>query len=158
MTPYEGGRISHRREAALIDRRLPPEMRLSWICRSILNSILRLPLVCGSFRPVRCFVKRTNSFAKLVVVCRKRRKGGLPLTSVSRITTDQSLRMKIKRLPNVLALHLKRFKYQENLGRYVKLSYRVPFPTQLRLPNTSDDAEDPDRLYELFAVVVHIGK
>ncbi len=67
-------------------------------------------------------------------------------------------RMKIKRLPNVLALHLKRFKYQENLARYTKLFYRVPFPTQLRIPNTSDDAPNPDRLYELFAVVVHIGK
>jgi ubiquitin C-terminal hydrolase len=66
--------------------------------------------------------------------------------------------MKIKRLPHVLALHLKRFKYQETLGRYTKLFYRVPFPTQLRLPNTSDDTEDPDRLYELFSVVVHIGK
>ncbi|ORY34843.1 hypothetical protein BCR39DRAFT_515103 [Naematelia encephala] len=66
-------------------------------------------------------------------------------------------RMKIKRLPNVLALHLKRFKYQEHLGRYTKLFYRVPFPTQLRLPNTSDDTEDPDRLYELFACVIHIG-
>jgi ubiquitin C-terminal hydrolase len=66
--------------------------------------------------------------------------------------------MKIKRLPNVLALHLKRFKYQENLGRYTKLFYRVPFPLELKLPNTSDDVENPDRLYELFAVVVHIGK
>ncbi|WVF68451.1 hypothetical protein IAT40_003217 [Kwoniella sp. CBS 6097] len=66
-------------------------------------------------------------------------------------------RMKIKRLPNVLALHLKRFKYQEATGRYGKLFYRVPFPTQLRLPNTTDDMDDPDRLYELFSVVVHIG-
>lgn len=66
--------------------------------------------------------------------------------------------MKIKRLPNILALHLKRFKYQESLGRYTKLFYRVPFPLELRLPNTSDDAENPDRLYELFAMIVHIGK
>jgi len=65
--------------------------------------------------------------------------------------------MKIKTLPNVLALHLKRFKYQEELGRYVKLNYRVTFPLQLRLFNTSDDSEDPDRLYELFAIVVHVG-
>ena len=72
--------------------------------------------------------------------------------------TQKIQRLKIKRLPNVLALHLKRFKYQENLGRYTKLFYRVPFPTQLRLPNTSDDSENPDRLYELFSVVVHIGK
>ncbi|KAL7266912.1 hypothetical protein RUND412_010522 [Rhizina undulata] len=66
-------------------------------------------------------------------------------------------RMKIKRLPKVLALHLKRFKYMEHLGRFEKLHYNVPYPYQLRLFNTTDDAEDPDRLYELYAVVVHIG-
>ncbi|CDO68477.1 hypothetical protein BN946_scf184499.g2 [Trametes cinnabarina] len=66
-------------------------------------------------------------------------------------------RMKIKKLPNILALHLKRFKYQEDVGKYIKLAYRVAFPLQLRLFNTVDDAEDPDRLYELFAIVVHIG-
>ncbi|KAJ3861914.1 hypothetical protein EV359DRAFT_15055, partial [Lentinula novae-zelandiae] len=66
-------------------------------------------------------------------------------------------RMKIKKLPNVLALHLKRFKYQEDLNKYIKLSYRVAFPLQLRLFNTVDDAEDADRLYNLFAIVVHLG-
>ncbi|KAL4244242.1 hypothetical protein ABKN59_010461 [Abortiporus biennis] len=66
-------------------------------------------------------------------------------------------RMKIKTLPNILALHLKRFKYQEETGKYIKLAYRVAFPLELRLFNTVDDAEDPDRLYELFGVVVHIG-
>jgi len=43
--------------------------------------------------------------------------------------------MKIKRAPNILALHLKRFKYEEKLNRYVKLPYRVLFPTELRLSN-----------------------
>lgn len=66
-------------------------------------------------------------------------------------------RMRIKKLPRILALHLKRFKYVEQLGKYKKLSYRVVFPLELRLCNTSDDAEDPDRLYALFAVVVHVG-
>ncbi|CAG8496049.1 5441_t:CDS:10 [Ambispora gerdemannii] len=66
-------------------------------------------------------------------------------------------RMKIKKLPNVLALHLKRFKYQEKLQKYIKLSYRVVFPTELRLFNTCEDIEDPDRLYELYAICVHIG-
>ncbi|KAG8687823.1 hypothetical protein FRC08_011751, partial [Ceratobasidium sp. 394] len=66
-------------------------------------------------------------------------------------------RMKIKKLPNILALHLKRFKYQEDVQRYMKLSYRVAFPFELRLFNTVDDAQDPDRLYELFAIVVHVG-
>ncbi|KAF8531505.1 hypothetical protein JB92DRAFT_2691746 [Gautieria morchelliformis] len=66
-------------------------------------------------------------------------------------------RMKIKQLPNVLALHLKRFKYQEDVQKYIKLSYRVAFPFELRLFNTVDDAPNPDRLYQLFAIVVHIG-
>ncbi|KAG8847476.1 hypothetical protein FRB96_001617 [Tulasnella sp. 330] len=109
-------------------------------------------------------------------------------------------RMKIKTLPPILLLHLKRFKYQEDVGRYVKLSYRVAFPFELRLYNNTVDptsppeggnadrgrrstitrhpsgmaldatgatAEakgagsggpgDPELLYTLFAVVVHIG-
>jgi ubiquitin carboxyl-terminal hydrolase 9/13 len=66
-------------------------------------------------------------------------------------------RMKIKRLPKILALHLKRFKYTEDLQRLQKLFHRVVYPYYLRLFNTTDDAEDPDRLYELYAIVVHIG-
>ncbi|KAJ2788082.1 hypothetical protein GGI15_000103 [Coemansia interrupta] len=64
-------------------------------------------------------------------------------------------RMRLKRLPNILAVHLKRFKYHEGLGRYVKLSYRVNFPTELRVPNTTE--ETGDHLYSLAAVVVHLG-
>ncbi|KAI9770309.1 MAG: hypothetical protein M1840_003468 [Geoglossum simile] len=66
-------------------------------------------------------------------------------------------RMKIKHAPRILALHLKRFKYTEDLARLTKLFHRVVYPYHLRLFNTTDDAEDPDRLYELYAVVVHIG-
>lgn len=66
-------------------------------------------------------------------------------------------RMKIKRLPKILALHLKRFKYTEDLQRLQKLFHKVVYPYHLRMFNTTDDAEDPDRLYELYAVVVHIG-
>lgn len=66
-------------------------------------------------------------------------------------------RMRVKKLPQILALHLKRFKYTEQLKRFTKLSYRVVFPLELRLFNTSDDAYNPDRMYDLVAVVVHIG-
>ncbi|CAN6466770.1 unnamed protein product [Victoria cruziana] len=63
-------------------------------------------------------------------------------------------RMKIKKPPHVLVIHLKRFKYIEQLGRYKKLSYRVVFPLELKLSNTMDDS---DSEYSLFAVVVHVG-
>ncbi|XP_031554546.1 ubiquitin carboxyl-terminal hydrolase 46-like [Actinia tenebrosa] len=66
-------------------------------------------------------------------------------------------RMRVKKLPKLLALHLKRFKYNETIQRYSKLSYRVVFPLELRLFNTSDDAINNDRLYDLVAVVIHCG-
>ncbi|CAG0887141.1 unnamed protein product [Darwinula stevensoni] len=66
-------------------------------------------------------------------------------------------RMLVKKLPMILALHLKRFKYVDQLNRYVKVSHRVVFPLELRLFNTSDDAVNPDRLYDLVAVVIHCG-
>lgn len=66
-------------------------------------------------------------------------------------------RMKIKSAPRILALHLKRFKYIEQLARYKKLSYRVVFPLELKLCNTTDDAPGSEAEYSLFAVVVHVG-
>ncbi|KAG9242986.1 U1biquitin-specific peptidase-like protein [Calycina marina] len=66
-------------------------------------------------------------------------------------------RMKIKRLPKVLTLHLKRFKYTEDMTQLKKSFHRVAYPYYLRMFNTTDETEDPDRLYELYAVVVHIG-
>lgn len=66
-------------------------------------------------------------------------------------------RMKIKKLPKILTLHLKRFKYTEDYSRLQKLFHRVVYPYHLRMFNTADGTEDPDRLYELYAVVVHIG-
>jgi ubiquitin carboxyl-terminal hydrolase 12/46 len=42
-------------------------------------------------------------------------------------------------------------------GRERKLMYRVVFPFELKLPNTTDDAAGRDALYSLFAVVVHVG-
>jgi len=66
-------------------------------------------------------------------------------------------RMLIQSAPNVLALHLKRFKFIESIGRHMKLNHRVVFPSELKIPNLAADASDPDASYSLFAVVVHIG-
>uniref|UniRef100_A0A8C5N1J5 USP domain-containing protein n=1 Tax=Leptobrachium leishanense TaxID=445787 RepID=A0A8C5N1J5_9ANUR len=73
------------------------------------------------------------------------------------ITHLRDFVMRVKKLPMILALHLKRFKYMDQLHRYTKLSYRVVFPLELRLFNTSGDATNPDRMYDLVAVVVHCG-
>ncbi len=44
--------------------------------------------------------------------------------------------MRIKKLPRILALHLKRFKFVGMLNKFTKLTYRVVFPLELRLFNT----------------------
>lgn len=95
----------------------------------------------------------------LAAIYRKRKKGAVPFTPLVCCQYYPCIyRMKIKNLPNVLALHLKRFKYQEDVAKYIKLTYRVAFPYELRLFNTVDDMDDADRLYNLFAIVVHVGK
>jgi len=66
-------------------------------------------------------------------------------------------RMKIKKLPKILVVHLKRFKFIEQLNVYKKLSYRVMFPLEIILQNTSRDAVQPEKRYNLFSVVVHVG-
>ncbi|ODV61058.1 cysteine proteinase, partial [Ascoidea rubescens DSM 1968] len=70
---------------------------------------------------------------------------------------EATKRIILKKLPKILSLHLKRFKYNEQLQRNVKLFHRVSFPLHLRLFNTSKDTYNQDRLYELYGVVVHIG-
>ena len=43
------------------------------------------------------------------------------------------------------------------IRRMRKLMYRVVFPFELKLRNTTDDCPNADDLYNLFAVVVHVG-
>ena len=42
--------------------------------------------------------------------------------------------------------------------RMRKLNYRVVFPFELKLRNTSDDCNGADDFYDLFGVVVHVGQ
>ncbi|KAF2076996.1 hypothetical protein CYY_001705 [Polysphondylium violaceum] len=66
-------------------------------------------------------------------------------------------RMKIKQLPNTLIIHLKRFKFFEAFQQYKKLNYRVVFPFEIIVQNTTNDIVDPDKKFYLFAVVIHVG-
>jgi ubiquitin C-terminal hydrolase len=63
-------------------------------------------------------------------------------------------RTRLKQLPPTLIVHLKRFKYVEQLERHCKLSHRVVFPFELRL----DAVASGSTLYELYAIVVHVGR
>ena len=49
---------------------------------------------------------------------------------------EATKRLRVKQLPMILALHLKRFKFMEHLRRHTKLSHRVVFPWELKLFNT----------------------
>lgn len=66
-------------------------------------------------------------------------------------------RMRIKCAPQILSLHLKRFKYVETQNRHTKLTSRVVFPLELRLFNEPFVNDFDDKLYDLFAVVIHCG-
>jgi hypothetical protein len=61
--------------------------------------------------------------------------------------------MRIKKLPRILALHLKRFKYFEVFKQYKKLSYRVVFPFELRLLNTVKKSYFSSFRYNSFQII-----
>eukprot|EP00045_Choanoeca_perplexa_P006467 m.55067 g.55067 ORF g.55067 m.55067 type:complete len:428 (-) comp13649_c0_seq31:2110-3393(-) len=67
-------------------------------------------------------------------------------------------RLRISKLPNIFAVQLKRFKYSPTLNSMQKLSWRVVHPVELRLVNVMEGAEDAERVYDLFAIVIHIGQ
>ncbi|KAJ3184301.1 hypothetical protein HDU87_005148 [Geranomyces variabilis] len=94
-----------------------------------------------------------RNFSKSETLCQKNKF----FCDNCRSLQEAEKRMIVRQAPNILAVHLKRFKYQEQLQRYIKLAYSVPFPLELRLSHFVDNADDPERLYELFAVIVHIG-
>lgn len=60
-------------------------------------------------------------------------------------------RMRVKKLPLILALHLKRFKYMEQYNRHIKVSHRVVFPLELRLFNTVRHCHH----FSLFLLLAH---
>lgn len=68
--------------------------------------------------------------------------------------------LEIRSFPKVLALHLKRFRFEDGVRSHMtKLSYRVVFSRQLRIPSSKYSKDDGSTiLYELNAVVVHCGK
>ena len=66
----------------------------------------------------------------------------------------------IKKLPKVLMIHLKRFKYQESTQNYVKLNSKVTFPDKLKLNEfLQDDSGDEEAgAFQLVSTVIHCGQ
>ncbi|KAG7191928.1 uncharacterized protein KQ657_002718 [Scheffersomyces spartinae] len=73
--------------------------------------------------------------------------------------------IKLKSLPETLVINFKRFKYNEELDKMVKLFDPISYPFKLRVFNTTDcDSDEEDNvedegfvLYDLYALVIHIG-
>ncbi|KAJ1501314.1 hypothetical protein HMI54_011029 [Coelomomyces lativittatus] len=67
-------------------------------------------------------------------------------------------RINIKKLPPILTLHLKRFKFMEDQQRHVKLMHHVKFPTSFTpFQSHSLNLNPPTPMYHLIAMVVHVG-
>lgn len=62
-------------------------------------------------------------------------------------------KMILEKLPKVLVLHLKRFRYDQARNGFLKLHHRVSFALELKLWCS----EEPDVLFKLKGVVVHCG-
>lgn len=71
--------------------------------------------------------------------------------------------IKLKKTPEVLVINFKRFKYDDQLDRMVKLFDSILYPLKLRLFNTTTASSekksnsDDFTLYGLYGLVVHIG-
>eukprot|EP01129_Flabellula_baltica_P007710 TRINITY_DN3013_c0_g2_i1.p1 TRINITY_DN3013_c0_g2~~TRINITY_DN3013_c0_g2_i1.p1 ORF type:complete len:326 (-),score=50.47 TRINITY_DN3013_c0_g2_i1:1197-2174(-) len=63
---------------------------------------------------------------------------------------------RVKKLPKILIIQLKRFKYNERQDKFVKIPHRVVFPEYLRILQTIEQ-NDSKKLYSLVSVVSHIG-
>lgn len=66
----------------------------------------------------------------------------------------------IKKLPKVLMIHLKRFKYQESTQNYVKLNSKVTFPDKLKLNDflQDDSGDEKAGAFQLVSTVIHCGQ
>lgn len=99
------------------------------------------PLFAEGFPVPSCSAVRASTIARSAAASRRPPRGVGVWCECSRQQCPTTLplppcSLRVKVLPQILVLHLKRFKYMEHVGRFVKLSYRVAFPFELKLFNT----------------------
>ncbi|CCE63182.1 hypothetical protein TPHA_0E00870 [Tetrapisispora phaffii CBS 4417] len=61
----------------------------------------------------------------------------------------------LKKLPETLILHLKRFKYSEEQNSNIKLFNKINYPLVLQVSSTSNS--DISKSYDLTGIVLHLG-
>ncbi|ODV80439.1 cysteine proteinase [Suhomyces tanzawaensis NRRL Y-17324] len=93
-----------------------------------------------------------NNFSKLEVLTNQNKFSCSTCSSLQEAVKT----IKLKKLPEVLVINFKRFKYDEKVDKMVKLFDSISYPFNLRLFNTTDD-EKEFTLYELYSLVIHIG-
>ncbi|KAL4436015.1 hypothetical protein ABPG74_022250 [Tetrahymena malaccensis] len=78
---------------------------------------------------------------------------------------DAEKQMLVKKLPQTLICHLKRFKYDDRLNRMIKLFWKVAFPLELKLtpnyiPPDKQNKHDSqiEMNYQLNSVIIHHGQ
>ncbi|KRX10354.1 hypothetical protein PPERSA_00834 [Pseudocohnilembus persalinus] len=70
---------------------------------------------------------------------------------------DATKKYLIEEFPKTLIIHLKRFKYDENYKRMIKVNTKVAFPFEIKLkPNDREDRQE--QMYQLYGIVIHLGQ
>ncbi|KAJ3426337.1 hypothetical protein M0813_09137 [Anaeramoeba flamelloides] len=64
---------------------------------------------------------------------------------------------RISKLPQILVIHQKRFKYFERIQSHKKLFHKVSLPLEFKILNTTKKCKKKNIPYELFAMVIHKG-
>ena len=69
---------------------------------------------------------------------------------------DATVSTYVSHVSKIVTLHLKRFRWEDDRG-HVKVAGKVKFPLHLAAADINRHIDAPCTLYELFAVLVHIG-
>eukprot|EP00826_Nyctotherus_ovalis_P057653 TRINITY_DN7891_c0_g1_i2.p1 TRINITY_DN7891_c0_g1~~TRINITY_DN7891_c0_g1_i2.p1 ORF type:complete len:292 (-),score=61.38 TRINITY_DN7891_c0_g1_i2:77-952(-) len=62
-----------------------------------------------------------------------------------------------RKLPTILIVQFKRFRYIQGANQFRKLDYQIQFPFEIRIPSSQDEQTSKARLYALSGIIMHIG-
>jgi ubiquitin C-terminal hydrolase len=62
-----------------------------------------------------------------------------------------------KKLPMILIIQFKRFRYIQEARQFRKLDYQIQFPFEIRIPSSQHEQAVKPSLYALSGIIMHIG-